>query len=245
MKSILELEGLKTSINGEVILDDINLEFISGKTYYLMGKNGAGKSTIGKAIMGHPDIDVDSGEIIYKGKDITEDDPDERSHKGIYLANQYPIEVPGVNLFNFLRLSYNSRFEKENQLSVFKFKKYIRPKLEMLNIEEKFLDRNLNEGFSGGEKKKCEILQMAVLDPEFVILDETDSGLDVDSLKEVFQGIKKIKDENDSLTLLVITHYSRIAEYLEPDKVMIVDKGTIAREGGPEIVQEIDEEGYR
>lgn len=244
MKNDLEIKNVTAEIDGNKILDNLSLTLEAGKVHYLMGKNGAGKSTIGKLIMGHPDIEPESGEVLYKGENILEMETNERSHLGIYLANQYPVEVPGVNLFNFLRMAYNSRFKKDEQLSVFKFRKYVRPIIKKLNISKEFLDRNLNEGFSGGEKKKCEILQMAVLDPDFVILDETDSGLDVDSLKEVFQGLKRIKEDKPDMTFLVITHYSRVAEFLEPDKVYILKNGKIDREGGREIVDEIDSDGY-
>lgn len=241
---LLKTKNLHSKIQGKTILDGLNLEVKSGEIHYLMGKNGAGKSTVGKVIMGHPDYEITDGEVLFEGKNIVGKEATERSKLGIYLANQYPIEVPGVNLFNFLRLAYNTRLDKKEQLSVFKFRKYIYPILELLNIEKTFLDRNLNEGFSGGEKKKCEVLQMAVLKPKFVVLDETDSGLDVDSLKDVFEGISKIKKSNSEMSLLVITHYNRISTFLKPDKVHILEAGRIIRSGGPEIAKNIDERGY-
>ncbi len=243
-KPLLKLNNIEAEIQDKKILNGLNLEVHLGEIHYLMGKNGAGKSTVGKVIMGHPDFEVTAGEILFEGENIVDMEAPDRSKKGIYLANQYPIEVPGVNLFNFLRLAYNARLKKGNQLSVFKFRKYIYPILELLNIEKGFLDRNLNEGFSGGEKKKCEVLQMAVLKPKFVVLDETDSGLDVDSLKDVFKGISKIKETNPNMALLVITHYNRISTFLKPDKVHILEAGKVIKSGGPEIAKDIDEKGY-
>lgn len=244
-KSILKLNNIHASIEEKEILKGVNLEFERGKIHYLMGKNGAGKSTVGKIIMGHPDYELTEGSLIFEGEDITGTETNERSVKGIFLANQYPIEVPGVNLFNFLRISFNARKSKDEEYSVFKFKKYIEPILELLNVDKEFLNRNLNEGFSGGEKKKCEILQMAVLDPKFVILDETDSGLDVDSLKEVFKGISKIKNQKEDMTILLITHYNRISEYLPADIVHVLRSGKIVQTGGAEIVEEIEKSGYK
>lgn len=242
---MLKISKLHANINGKQILKGLSLEIAKGETHYLMGKNGAGKSTVGKVIMGHPDFEVTQGSIKFGSKKLLEMEPNERSIAGIYLANQYPIEVPGVNLFNFLRIAYNSRVAENEQMSVFKFRKYVEPILELLNISPEFINRNLNEGFSGGEKKKCEILQMAVLKPQFVILDETDSGLDVDSLKEVFKGISKIKKQNPEMSILIITHYNRITKYLPADKVHILREGVIERSGGKEIVKEIDKHGYK
>lgn len=242
---LLKIHNLQIAINNKTILNKLNLEINEGENVYLMGKNGAGKSTVGKAIMGHPDIFVKKGKIIFNGKNILRLSPDERSRLGIYLANQYPVEVPGVNLFNFLRIAYNSRLPKNKRLSVFKFKKYIKPILELLNISKEFLNRNLNEGFSGGEKKKNEILQMAVLEPKLAILDETDSGLDVDTLKEVFSAISKLKAQSPKLILLIITHYNRIIEYLPADRVVVLTDGNITKHGSKEIIKEIEEKGYR
>ncbi|HEX9804749.1 MAG TPA: Fe-S cluster assembly ATPase SufC [Candidatus Dojkabacteria bacterium] len=241
---VLELKRIKASIESQEILKGVDLKVTPGKIHYLMGKNGAGKSTIAKIIMGHPDYEITEGSIEFDGEDITEMGTNERSIKGIYLANQYPIEVPGVNLFNFLRIAYNARLPKEKQLSVFRFKKILEPILEILNMDKKFLERNLNEGFSGGEKKKCEILQMAVLDPDLVILDETDSGLDVDSLKEVFSAIAKLKERKPEMTLILITHYNRISTFLPADEVHVLRQGIVVKSGGAEIAKEIDEKGY-
>lgn len=241
---MLQIKDLVVTIEDKTILKEFSLEINKGELHYLMGKNGAGKSTVGKVLMGHPDYEVVSGEITFKGKNVLEMEADERSREGIFLANQYPIEVPGVNLFNFLRTSYNSGKSEKEQLSIYRFRKFLEPKLELLNISKEFLERNLNEGFSGGEKKKCEILQMAVLEPDLVILDETDSGLDVDSLKEVFHGISKLKELKPEMSMIVITHYNRVSEYLIPDFVHIVKDGKIIKSGDKNIVLEIDQKGY-
>lgn len=245
MSKLLEIHNLKVISENKEILKDITLEIAKGEVVYLMGKNGAGKSTVAKTIMGHPYYEVNSGTLLFEGKNMNKLETNERSKLGIFLANQYPVEVPGVNLFNFLRIAYNSKLPKDKGLNVFKFRKYIEPILANLNIDKEFLNRNLNEGFSGGEKKKCEILQMAVLNPKLVILDETDSGLDVDSLKEVFNGIKKIKKMNPEMGILIITHYNRVLDYLDADKVYIIKNGTIVKSGGSDIVKEIEEKGYQ
>lgn len=241
---MLNIKDLSVTTDGKKILKKVNLKIKPGEVHVLMGPNGSGKSTLSKALMGHPHFQITKGQITINKKNITKLAPDERSKAGLYLAFQYPIEVPGVNLANFLRLAYNSGKSKKDQLSVFKFRKFLRKKLELLNMSEDFLERNLNEGFSGGEKKKTEILQMAVLEPKYAILDETDSGLDVDALRDVFEGLTKLKTQNPKLGTLIITHYQRIFDYIEPDFVHILKGGRITKSGGLEVAEAIEKKGY-
>ncbi|MBN1331340.1 Fe-S cluster assembly ATPase SufC [Candidatus Dojkabacteria bacterium] len=243
---MLKVSELIAEIENTKVLDGLYLEVGEGQIHVLLGPNGSGKSSLSKVIMGVGGYEVTSGSIEFEGKDITNISPDERARMGIFLANQYPIEVPGVGLANFLRLAYNSRFsDDKNKLSVTKFKKLLQEKAKLVDLDEKFLDRNLNEGFSGGEKKKSEILQMAVLEPKLAILDETDSGLDVDALKQVFKAVSKIKKENKDMTLLVITHYERVFEYITPDKVHVMKDGKIIETGGKELADKIQKHGFK
>lgn len=243
---MLEIKNLHASADETNILKGINLEINPGKVHVLMGPNGSGKSTLSKVLMGHPEYDVTEGEMLLDGEMLNNMAPDERAHAGLFVAMQYPTEVPGVNLANFLRLIYNSRFdEKEDQLPVFKFRKLLREKLEFLGMSEDFMNRNLNEGFSGGEKKKTEILQLAVLEPKYAILDETDSGLDVDALKTVFEGVQKTISEYKKMGVLIITHYERIFDYITPDYIHVMKDGKIIKTGGIEIAQKIHKAGYK
>lgn len=242
---MLKLKNLHTKVAGKEILKGIDLEVNDGEIHVIMGPNGSGKSTLSKAIMGVGETEITKGKIHYKGKDITEVSPDERAHLGIFLANQYPVEIPGVNLGNFLRIAYNSRFKNEKEkLTIGQFQRLADEKLELLKIDKLFLERNLNEGFSGGEKKKSEILQMAVLEPSLAILDETDSGLDVDALKEVFSAVKKLKAQNSELSLLIITHYEKVFEYITPDYVHVMRGGKIVKSGGKALADRILEKGF-
>ncbi|MBD3280315.1 Fe-S cluster assembly ATPase SufC, partial [Candidatus Dojkabacteria bacterium] len=230
---MLEIKNLKAKIENTSVLDGLDLKIKRGEIHILLGPNGSGKSSLSKVIMGVGGYKVEDGKIEFGGEEIDEMSPDERARLGIFLANQYPIEVPGVNLSNFLRLAYNSRFDDDKdlpngqsgKLSVHKFKNLLEEKAELVGLDNKFLERNLNEGFSGGEKKKSEILQMAVLEPKLAILDETDSGLDVDALKQVFSAVSKIKEQNSEMALLIITHYERVFEYINPDKVHVMRDG--------------------
>lgn len=242
---MLEIKDLSCSIDSNEILKGVNLTVEPGKIHVLMGPNGSGKSTLSKVLLGHPAYEVTGGKIIVDGEDITEMEPDERSKAGVFLAFQYPVEVPGVNFSNFLRLAYNSRRGESEQVPVFKFRKILKTAAEELGFEELLLDRNLNEGLSGGEKKKAEILQMAVLDPKYTILDETDSGLDLDALKIVFEAINRIISTHGKMGILIITHYQRIFDYITPDKVHVMYKGKIVEEGGMELVDKIHAEGYK
>lgn len=240
---MLEVKDLSLSIEGKKIINTFDLNIQAGETVALMGPNGSGKSSLAQAIMGNPELKIDSGEIVFDGKKINEFSASERSKLGIFLAFQYPIEIPGVDFINFLRMAYNKR--REEKLNVFRFRELVREKMKLLKMDLKFLERNLNEGFSGGEKKKAEILQMAILNPKLVILDETDSGLDIDALKAVFEGIMTMKKENPKMSILLITHYNRIFKYIKPDKVVVISKGTKIKEGGDDILKEIEEGGYR
>ena len=237
---LLEIKDLHVEIEGKEIIKGINLKMELGKIVALMGPNGSGKSTLVNTLMGHPSHIVTKGKIMFNGKDITELSPDKRAKKGLFLSFQYPKEIPGVTISNFLRTALNE--VKEKKLSLLEFRDHIKEKSEILNIPKEFLNRYLNEGFSGGEKKKAEILQLLALDPTLAILDETDSGLDIDSLKIVAKGVNKFMNKNKST--LIITHYKRILEYIKPDRVIILKDGKIVMEGNAELVDHLEEKGY-
>lgn len=241
---MLKIKNLKASIQDQTILNGIDLSLKSGEIHVLLGPNGSGKSTLSKAIMGHPDVKVLSGEVILNNQNLLELPVDERAKYGLFVAYQYPVEVPGVSFIDFLRLAYNSNKSEKEKLPIFKFRKLIKEKLELLQMSDDFLKRNLNEGFSGGEKKKAEILQLAVLNPKVAILDETDSGLDVDALRQVFSAVNKIREDNKELTLLVITHYERVFKYITPNFVHLMRGGEIVQSGGMEIVEKVQSEGF-
>lgn len=242
---MLKITNLAVNHTAGKILENLDLEIKSGSVTVLMGPNGSGKSTLSKVLMGHPDYSVVSGNVTFLGNDLLNLSPDKRAQLGLFVAMQYPTEVPGVNFRNFLRLAYNSSKAKEEQLPVFKFRQLLLEKAKLLDIDEKFFDRNLNEGLSGGEKKKMEMLQLAVLQPKLAILDETDSGLDVDALKVVFEGVAKIKAENPAMAILVITHYHKIFDYITPETVHIIKAGRIIKSGGAELLQDIEKNGYQ
>ncbi|HIG97992.1 TPA: Fe-S cluster assembly ATPase SufC [Candidatus Woesearchaeota archaeon] len=238
----LQIKNLHVEVDGKEILKGINLEVGKGEIVALMGPNGAGKSSLGYALMGHPGYKVTAGEVIYKGENVTRLPADERAKKGMFLSFQYPSDVPGVTVTNFLRAAINSRRDKKNPIPIPEFIKRMKENMKMLKIDESFMHRYLNDGFSGGEKKRTEILQMAMLKPEMAILDETDSGLDVDSLKTVAGGINRIMSPD--MGVLLITHYQRILNYIKPNKVCIMIDGKIAKSGGPELVHQIESKGY-
>lgn len=243
MEKIFQLENFKVSIGDKKVVKGINLFLNKGEIVVIMGPNGSGKSTLANAIMGHPSYDIE-GKIFFENEDISELKTDERSKKGLFLSFQYPVEIPGVTVSNFLRTAINSRREKNNQIKMIEFMKLLNEKMELLNIPKEFASRYLNEGFSGGEKKKMEVLQLAVLNPKVAILDETDSGLDIDALRKVCESINIIKKENPELTLLIITHYQRMLKYIDSNRVCIMVDGQIVKCGGPELAEHLEKEGY-
>ena len=236
----LIIKDLHVSVEGQKILNGVDLVVRKGEVCALMGPNGSGKSTLAYTLMGHPNYTVDKGEAWYKGQNILEMPPNERAKLGLFLSFQYPQEIPGVSVSNFLRTAYNS--VKMQQISVPDFVKLLREKMKLLKIDDSFSRRYLNEGFSGGEKKRAEILQLAVLQPEMAMLDETDSGLDIDSLKTVAQGVNTLLNPN--FGVLIITHYQRILNYITPDSVHVMVKGRIVRSGGKELAHELEAKGY-
>lgn len=237
----LNFENLK-NLN---VLKNIDVELEIGRIYYLLGPNGSGKSSLAKVIVGFPNYEIADGKIVFNKEVISELDMTERARLGIFLAFQNPVEIPGVSFRNFLRIAYNNTKEKDSQLSVFKFKELVLEKAKIFDINPEILDKNLNENLSGGEKKKMEILQMAILEPELAILDEIDSGLDIDSVKSVYKGIAKLKQTLPNMTLLIISHSLSPFEFLKPDKVMIMKKGSIVIEGNNELIEEIKKNGYK
>ncbi len=238
---MLEVKDLWVSVDGVEILKGVSLTVENSEVMALMGPNGSGKTTLSYALMGHPSYKIEKGSIMLNGEDITGLSPDKRAKKGLFLTFQYPSEISGVTIANFLRVAYNSG--KEKKASVMEFQKLLKEKMKMLNMDGQFASRYLNEGFSGGEKKKSEILQMAVLEPQIAILDEADSGTDVDALKTIAAGINTIKKET-GLGILLITHYQRILNQVRPDKVIVMIDGKVAETGGPELAQQIEAKGY-
>ncbi|MEK6823670.1 MAG: Fe-S cluster assembly ATPase SufC [Nanoarchaeota archaeon] len=237
---MLEIKNLHVEVEGKEILKGINLKFEKGKIHALMGPNGSGKSTLANVIMGNPKYKITKGKILFGGKDITKLNPNERAKKGIFLSFQNPSEIEGVTISNFLRTILNiSRIKK---ISVLDFHKLLKEKLKFLKMPENFSERYLNQGFSGGEKKKSEILQLVVLNPKVAILDETDSGLDIDSLKLIASKVNRLMNKNK--IIIIITHYKRILEYLKPDKLFVMINGKIALKGGRELVNKLEKKGY-
>jgi Fe-S cluster assembly ATP-binding protein len=241
---LLEIKDLKVSINDNEILKSLNLEINKGEIHAIMGTNGSGKSTLSKVLAGHPAYSVLDGDILFKGSSILDIDPEDRSHLGIFLAFQYPIEIPGVSNEDFLRLAYNSKqkFYNKPEVDPLEFLSIIDEKLKLVSMSPSFLSRNVNEGFSGGEKKRNEILQMILLDSELSILDETDSGLDIDALKIISTGINNFMDENKSIVL--ITHYQRLLDYITPTYVHVMQDGKIIKTGSAELAKELESKGY-
>ena len=241
---MLTIKNLHASIGDKEILKGINLEINPGEVHAIMGPNGAGKSTLASIIAGNENYEVTSGEILLEGNDISELAPEERAHKGVFLSFQYPVEIPGVSVTNFMRASINESRKAQGkiEMSASDMLKLIREKSELLEIDRKFLSRSLNEGFSGGEKKRNEIFQMAMLEPKIAILDETDSGLDIDALRIVANGVNKLKNEHNAV--LVITHYQRLLDYIIPDFVHVLMDGKIVKSGGKELAYELEEKGY-
>ena len=244
--SELEIKNLHVSIDGKPILKGVNLSVSRGEVHAIMGPNGTGKSTLAYTIMGHPSYEVTEGEILIKGQNVLDLEPDDRSRLGLFLAFQYPVSIPGVTVANFLRTAMNSRRRAANPddkgMPIPEFRRMLKEKMELLRMDHTFAGRYLNEGFSGGEKKRAEILQMAVLKPEIAILDETDSGLDIDALRIVSEGVNTLRGPD--LGVLLITHYQRILNYIKPDVVHVMMDGRIVESGGPELALHLEEHGY-
>ena len=242
---MMKIKNLHAKIGNNVILKGLDLELLKGKIHVVMGQNGAGKSTLSKAIVGHYDVEVTDGEITYNNKNILELEPEERALEGIFLSFQNPIEIPGVNNAYFLRTALNAKekYQGKKETNAAEFLKLMRKHIELLGMKPDMISRALNDGFSGGEKKRNEILQMEILQPDVILLDEIDSGLDIDALKAVAEGINRMK--NGERTFLVITHYSRILDYLDPDFIHILQDGKIIKTGGPQLVELLEKEGYQ
>lgn len=238
------MKDLEVSVEDEKIVREVSLEIEPGDVHAIMGPNGSGKSTLCKSIMGNPEYNIDGGKIMIDGEEVTGDETDERARAGLFLGFQYPSEISGISVSEFLKEAINSRREEEGEepISQTEFKGRVKEALEMLEMDEEYARRYLNEGFSGGEKKRNEILQMAVLEPKYAMLDEIDSGLDIDALKVVAKGINKLTEEDRGI--LMITHYQRILDYIEPDHVHVMVDGKIVKSGGPELAEKLEEEGY-
>lgn len=241
---MLKINNLHASIEGQKILNGINLEVKSGEVHAIMGPNGSGKSTLASVLAGREEYEVTEGEVTFAGKDLLELDPDQRAHEGIFLAFQYPVEIPGVSSTNFLKTALNQVREARGQepLDAVSFLTMMKEKMKLVEMEQALLSRSLNEGFSGGEKKRNEIFQMAMLDPKLAILDETDSGLDIDALRVVANGVNKLRTKDNST--IVVTHYQRLLDYIIPDYVHVLYKGRIVKSGTKELAMELEEKGY-
>lgn len=241
---MLKINNLHANIDDKEILKGIDLDIKAGEVHAIMGPNGSGKSTLASVIAGKEEYEVTKGNVILNGEDLDDMAPDERAHKGIFLSFQYPVEIPGVSVTNFIKTAINEtrKANKQEEISAKDLLKKIREKAELLEIDRKFLSRSLNEGFSGGEKKRNEIFQMAMLEPKLAILDETDSGLDIDALKIVANGVNKLKNKDNAI--IVITHYQRLLDYIVPDYVHVLHQGKIVKSGGKELALELEEKGY-
>jgi len=243
-KTLLEVRGLHASVNGIEILKGLDLTVRSGEVHAIMGPNGSGKSTFAKVLAGHPAYEVSGGEVVYEGNNLLELKPEARARAGVFLGFQYPIEIPGVANSQFLRLAYNTvqAGRGKDELDPLEFDDFVREKMKLLEMNPDFLDRSVNEGFSGGEKKRNEILQMALLEPKLAILDETDSGLDIDALRIVAGGVNQLAHKDNAIVL--VTHYQRLLNYIVPDYVHVMDAGRIVKTGGRELALELEARGY-
>jgi Fe-S cluster assembly ATP-binding protein len=241
----LEIKNLHVSAGDKQILKGVDLHVRSGEFHALMGPNGSGKSTLANAVMGHPNFEVTEGQILFDGEDITEADPDERARAGLFMAFQYPVAIPGVSVAKYLRLVMNAHRQArgEDEVSLKDFRKTVEAAMELMNVPRDFSNRYLNDGFSGGEKKRMEILQLALLNPRLAVLDETDSGLDIDALNTVAHGVNTVSKDSD-MGVLIITHYQRILHMVIPQFVHIMFEGRIVKQGGPELVEQLEKRGY-
>ncbi|HEX4945915.1 MAG TPA: Fe-S cluster assembly ATPase SufC [Blastocatellia bacterium] len=241
---MLEIRNLHAKIEDREILRGINLTINAGEIHAIMGPNGSGKSTLAKVLAGHPDYEVTEGEVLYFGQNLLELEPDERARAGVFLAFQYPIEIPGVSNANFLRMAYNEKAKHEgrDELDPLEFDDLIHEKIKIVEMDKSFINRAVNEGFSGGEKKRNEILQMAVLEPKLAVLDETDSGLDIDALRIVAGGVNKLANKDNAI--LLVTHYQRLLDYIEPNFVHVLYQGRIVKSGEKELALELEKKGY-
>jgi Fe-S cluster assembly ATP-binding protein len=241
---MLEIKDLKTSIGGTEILRGLSLHVEAGEVHAIMGPNGSGKSTLAQVVAGHSDYEVTDGTVTFNGKDLLELEPEERAREGIFLGFQYPVEIPGVNNAYLLKAAVNAKRKHQglDEIDAFEFLKLAREKMALLGMDPKFLNRGVNEGFSGGEKKRNEILQMAMLEPSLAILDETDSGLDIDALRAVAEGVNALRTPDRAIVL--VTHYQRLLDYIEPDHVHVLSEGRIARSGDKSLALELEEKGY-
>jgi len=242
---MLEIKNLHAQAGDKQILKGVDLTVREGEIHALMGPNGSGKSTLANVVMGHPNLEVTEGQILFDGEDVTEADPDERARLGMFMAFQYPVSVPGVTITKYLRMVQNAHRDArgEEPISLKEFRQVTEAAMELTNVPKQFSARYLNEGFSGGEKKRLEMLQLALQKPRIAVLDETDSGLDIDALNVVANAVNRVKDETQ-LGVLIITHYQRILHHVKPDRVSIIFDGRIAHEGGPELVDQLEREGY-
>ena len=244
--SQLEIRDLRVNVGGNEILKGVDLTVSQGEVHALMGPNGSGKSTLAYSLMGHPNYEVTGGEVLFDGQDVLELEPDERARLGIFLAFQYPVSIPGVSVANFLRTAINAQRKAKNPedkgIAVPEFRKMLKEKMDLLQMDHSFAGRYLNEGFYGGEKKRAEILELAALEPQIAILDETDSGLDIDALRTVSEGVNALRGPD--LGVLVITHYQRILNYIKPEFVHIMLDGRIVESGGPDLALQLEEQGY-
>ena len=244
---ILNVEGLEAQVaEGELgILKGVNLNIGKGEIHAIMGPNGSGKSTLAKVIAGHPSYGVTSGKVTFRGEDLLELEVDERSQAGVFLAFQYPVEIAGVSIANFLRTAVQAHLPEGEELDIFDYADMLTERMELLEMDLSFAERHVNDGFSGGEKKRNEILQMAMLKPKLAVMDETDSGLDIDALKIVANGVNKLVEEDPEMSVLLITHYQRLLDYIKPDYVHVMVDGRIVQSGGPEVALELEAEGYK
>jgi Fe-S cluster assembly ATP-binding protein len=244
--SILTITGLRAKVADEDldILMGVDLELRPGQIHTIMGPNGSGKSTLAKVLAGHPDYEVTGGDVVFNGQSILDLEPNERALAGMFLAFQYPTEIPGVSIANFLRTALQARLEDGEEVDLFDFQEELLDRMKLLDMDPAFAERPVNDGFSGGEKKRNEILQMAVLRPTLALMDETDSGLDIDALQIVANGVNTLREENPDMTVLLITHYQRMLNYIKPDAVHVMVGGRIVRSGGPEVAVALEEQGY-